>query len=114
MRVAVPVLARYRQSTGTHWQVGPLRDLSWNGARVLSDEPLRRGEMMELWVGLPLFAQPTKILSQVVWQRDAFSGSLAMNELGLQFTGVSPETRLVIAASVQRAWHDASDPSSSG
>ena len=91
-----------------------MRDLSWDDARVLSDEPLRRGEMMELWVGLPLFAQPTKILSQVVWQRDAFTGSLATHELGLQFAGVAPETRLAIAASVQRAWHEGSNPSSTG
>ena len=68
----------------------------------MSELSVEAGESLELWLGLPVFVQPVQILAQVMWRKDAFSGSMAMTELGISFEKLDKSVQKTIDEAVQR------------
>ncbi len=101
-RVPHPIMVRYRVSPTASWHSGPVRDFSRAGARLICEEPVKTGELLELWLGMPLFVEPVAINAKVIWQKSAFSGRLQLTEVGLSFPALDPQIRMTITAAVVR------------
>ena len=74
-RAVRPIMGRYRKPDQPAWHSAPLKDLGRSGARLLSEEPMKAGDVLELWIGLPLFVQPVQIMTQVKWTKSFWARS---------------------------------------
>ena len=101
-RVARPVMVRYRRAGGAKWYVTPLKEFSRDGARLICEEAFKPQDILELWVGLPIFPEPVRIMARVVWQKPAFGGHMQIGEYGIAFTTPDPRLRHTIDEAVQR------------
>ena len=101
-RVARQLIVRYRSRPEAPWRPATLKDLSCDGARLLSEETFEPTQSLQLQFGLPLFPQPVQIVGRVAWKKPAFSGHLQITEYGFSFTGVDAAIRQALTNAVQR------------
>lgn len=99
-RVARPFMVRFRNPLQDKWHAAPLKDLSRDGARLISEETFPPGTLLEVWIGMPVFHDPTRLMARVVWQKPAFTGRMQMSEQGLVFTNPDPKLRQALEDAV--------------
>lgn len=99
-RLAAPVIYRRSGSGVFHHQRSSV-DVSGGGMRVLSDEPFRQGDRLELDL-LPPGDPPIHIWARVAWVEELPTGADASHEVGLQFTDVADEDRQRLASMLVR------------
>ena len=100
-RVPHPIMVRYRFASSSTWHTGPVRDFSRTGARLISEAPVKIGDVMELWLGEPLFREPVAIIAKVIWLKE-YSSRLQLTEVGLLFPNIDPMIKMAITEAVVR------------
>ena len=90
-RVAAPVIYRRSGLDLFHHQRSSV-DISAEGMRVLSDEPLHAGDQLELDL-LPPGDSAIRIWARVAWVEVLPAGAGALFEVGLQFADIADQDR---------------------
>lgn len=99
-RVARPIMVRFRNPLQDKWHAAPLKDLSRDGARLMSEEAFPPGAVLEVWIGMPVFHDPTRVMARVVRQKPIGAGRMQMSELGVAFTNPDPKLRQTLEDAV--------------
>jgi hypothetical protein len=104
VRMPCRFTVRYRGllQTSWKWQVSSLKDLGPYGVRFIADRIFQDGETLELLLQLANQSEPVALDGKVVWQRDAFSGLMRMNEVGVTFVSPEPPVQQAIDTAVKR------------
>ena len=100
-RIRHPFMLRYRpaQPTTASWSVTPLLDLSSYGARFLSDQPLAKGQALEMHFMLPGSLVPVALGGEVAWVKTG--GKLGLAAVGVSFTVPSETAHALLDQAVQ-------------
>lgn len=99
-RVAHAFMVRYRDSDtgGPTWLLSPLRDISRNGARFVSESAFADGAMLDLQLLLPTADHPVAVSGRIAWKHP---GPMKLHEYGVTFAVDDPAKQQAIDAAVQ-------------
>lgn len=99
-RVPVPFDVCYRiyGELGETWREISTVNISAGGMRLRSEEPLEVGTQLEIQITLSSAAIPLAVQGSVAWSRSMGAGA---NEIGVQFTDLTPQQQEQVDSLVQ-------------
>jgi uncharacterized protein (TIGR02266 family) len=101
-RASVPLLPRYRESTGFEPVEGQCLDISVGGMFIASTSPLDTGTLLKFECQVDGESAPIKGVARVVWQRTSGERDRPSG-MGLKFIKLEPGTAEVIERLIREA-----------
>jgi uncharacterized protein (TIGR02266 family) len=101
-RLSVPLLPRYRGSTGFEPVEGQCLDISVGGMFIASTSPLETGTMLKFECQVDGESAPIKGVARVVWQRTSGERDRPSG-MGLKFIKLEPGTAEVVERLIREA-----------
>jgi len=102
-RASVPLLPRYRASTGFEYVDGQCLDISVGGMFIASSSPCETGTLLKFECVVDGQSQPIKGVARVVWQRSSTGDRDRPGGMGLQFVKLEPGTAELIEGLIREA-----------
>ena len=102
-RASVPLLPRYRASTGFEYVDGQCIDISVGGMFIASSSPCETGTLLKFECVVDGQSMPIKGVARVVWQRSNSGDRDRPGGMGLKFVKLEPGTAEVIEAMIREA-----------
>lgn len=107
-------IIQYRGARQSSWDLTPLKELGHGGARFLAGGEFTPGELVDVRIGLPLFAAPMQLPARVVWQKSTFSGPFKVAETGIAFTNLDTQLIQAIDDTIERLIRQSREKTPSG
>src|SRR4051812_25948039 len=103
-RASVPLLPRYRSSSGFEHVEGQCLDISVGGMFIASSSPCETGTLLKFECVVDTESVPIKGVGRVVWQRAASAGHQDRpSGMGLKFIKLEPGTAEIIERLIREA-----------
>jgi hypothetical protein len=102
-RASVPLLPRYRASTGFEYVDGQCLDISVGGMFIASSAPCETGTLLKFECIVDGQSMPVKGVARVVWQRSNSGDRDRPGGMGLQFVKLEPGTAELIEGLIREA-----------
>lgn len=103
-RASVPLLPRYRSSSGFEHVEGQCLDISVGGMFIASSSPCETGTLLRFECTVDAESTPIKGVGRVVWQRTASAGQMDRpSGMGLKFIKLEPGTAEIIERLIREA-----------
>ena len=102
-RASVPLLPRYRASTGFEYVDGQCLDISVGGMFIASSSPCETGTLLKFECVVDGQSLPIKGVARVVWQRSNSGERDRPGGMGLQFVKLEPGTAEIIEGMIREA-----------
>lgn len=102
-RASVPLLPRYRASTGFEYVEGQCLDISVGGMFIASSSPCETGTLLKFECVVDGQERPIQGVGRVVWQRTHSGERDRPNGMGLKFVKLEPGTAEIIELLIREA-----------
>lgn len=67
-----------------------LKNISGGGVRIVTQHPLKTGELLHLKIQIPHLEEPTEAVGEVVWVNSNGKDGQQIHEAGIRFCDVDP------------------------
>ncbi len=100
-RIHHPVGVHLRTQTDKRWRVARLRDFGWDGACLLTQDPLKADDLVELRMIASGNVGESVLKATVVWTRPPKPGS-ELNEYGVRFDQTDEVVQATITDAIRQ------------
>lgn len=102
-RASIPLLPRYRSSSGFEHVEGQCLDISVGGMFIASSSPCETGTLLRFECTVDAASTPIKGVGRVVWQRTSSGQNDRPSGMGLKFIKLEPGTAEIIELLIREA-----------